>query len=375
MTWKEVRWHGHRVYTYVYVCVYDCVFEFNVYKPSMSGLDPIPEEHLAWDYYYKLYYDDDDEFVPPENQNYIYTTPMAEGGYDPTTENENPALDIALDNDDDDADTTPPPGTPGATSTPYPPGAAYHHGEEHEMIRLPQEQSRVVQGPGDQAWKDLTFIFPDAIATEVEAYIDPKSQRLMVKKAGADQTAYPIYTRILGTDIQRLNPKIPPVLRASLGESAVDQSAALQQERDRNTQVMRAKEQTKQQLEEAAKNLQEDRQIMDAIRNRMSRLEADIRELEDKAGPLDETAIQKLKDEKRALEAEHQRKREQYEQAHEKAQAALQLQVEINDLKLENRNIDRQINKLGIKVVKPLEELKNKRKQSWKNDGLKENVC
>ena len=38
---------------------------------------------------------------------------MAEGGYDPTTENENPALDIALDNDDDDDDdTTPPPGTP-----------------------------------------------------------------------------------------------------------------------------------------------------------------------------------------------------------------------------------------------------------------------
>ena len=46
----------------------------------MSGLDPIPEENLAWDYYYKLYYDDGDEFVPPENQNYIYTTPMAEGG-------------------------------------------------------------------------------------------------------------------------------------------------------------------------------------------------------------------------------------------------------------------------------------------------------
>ena len=83
---------------------------FTVYKPSMSGLDPIPEEDLAWDYYYKLYYDDDDEFVSPENQNYIYTTPMAEGGYDPTTENENPFLDIALDNDDDDDDdddTTP----------------------------------------------------------------------------------------------------------------------------------------------------------------------------------------------------------------------------------------------------------------------------
>ena len=37
----------------------------------------------------------------------------------------------------------------------------------------------------------------------------------------------------------------------------------------------------------------------------------EIRELEDKAGSWDEEAIQKLKDEKRALEAEHQRKKEQ----------------------------------------------------------------
>ena len=50
--------------------------------------------------------------------------------YNQTTENENPSLDNALNNDD--ADTTPPgtpgtpPGTPGATSTPYQPG------EEHE---------------------------------------------------------------------------------------------------------------------------------------------------------------------------------------------------------------------------------------------------
>ena len=287
---------------------------------------------------------------------------MAEGGYDPTTENETPALDIALDNDDDDdADTTPPPGTPGATSTPYQPGAAYHPGKEHEMTRFPQEQSGVVQGPGEPAWKALTHIFRDAKATEVEAYYDPKTKRLMVKKAGADQTAYPLHTRIQGTDIQRLNPKIPPVLRTSLGESTVDLSTTLQQERDRNTQAMRVKEQTKQQLEGAATNLQEDRQIMDAIRNRISRLEADIHELEDKAGPLDETAIQRLKDEKRALEAEHQRKREQYDQTHEDAQRALQLQVEINDLKLANRDIDRQINKLGIKVRKPLQKLEQEK--------------
>ena len=51
----------------------------------MSGLDPIPEENMAWDSYYRLYYEDDDDENDPEN-NYTYTTPpnMAEGGYDPT---------------------------------------------------------------------------------------------------------------------------------------------------------------------------------------------------------------------------------------------------------------------------------------------------
>ena len=120
----------------------------------MSILETIPEEDLGWDSYYRLYYDDDDF------QNSIYTPPrMAD--YDPTTENKTPALDIALDNVDDDDDTTPPdtPGPPGAASTPYQPGATYHPGEEYEMSTLPQEQSGVVHGPGEPAWKALTYIY------------------------------------------------------------------------------------------------------------------------------------------------------------------------------------------------------------------------
>ena len=58
----------------------------------MSILETIPEEDLAWDSYYRLYYDDEDEFVPPENQNYIYTTPMAEGGEYPTDTTEKTPL-------------------------------------------------------------------------------------------------------------------------------------------------------------------------------------------------------------------------------------------------------------------------------------------
>ena len=159
---------------------------------------------------------------------------MAEGGYDPTTENENPAVDIALDNDDDD-DTTPPPGTTGTTSTPYQPGAAYHPGEEHEMTNFQKKQSGVVHGPGNPAWKALTHIFHDASATELDAYIVPTTQRLVVKMAGAGKPSFYLFTTERGTGVERLNPKLTNEIRRALGESTLDKSTALQQERDRNT--------------------------------------------------------------------------------------------------------------------------------------------
>ena len=60
--------------------------------------------------------------------------------------NEDPDVDIRIDHDDDDDDNeeevnTTQPFQPGASSTTYTPGAAYHPGEAHEMAHLPQEQS------------------------------------------------------------------------------------------------------------------------------------------------------------------------------------------------------------------------------------------
>ena len=155
-----------------------------------------------------------------------------DGDYDPDRENKNTTLDQALDNDDNDTTPGAPgtPGTPAAASTPYRPGATstpYHPGEEHEMTNLPQEQSGVAHAPGEPAWNALTFLFPDAKASEVEAYYEPKSQRLVVKKAGAGQTPYFLITTEKATGQEMLNPKIPPVLKRSLGESTLEQSAAL----------------------------------------------------------------------------------------------------------------------------------------------------
>ena len=225
---------------------------------------------------------------------------------------------------------------------------------------------RTDQGPGDATMRAFKNLFPDA--KDVEAYLNKTTKQLMIKKPGADQPSYPLYTTEANPNnqrfnSQRLNPEIPPDLRAALGESAEDQATTLQQERDANRREIVQKRNELVQLEETAQRVQETRQEMDAQRNQIRQLDTKIRELEDKAGPLDEETIQRLKDEKRAFEAEHQRKREQLDQANADAKTALQLQVEINDIKLANRDIERQINKLGIKVRKPLEEL-----QQDKND-------
>ena len=223
---------------------------------------------------------------------------------------------------------------------------------------------RTDQGPGDAAMRAFKNLFPDA--KDVEAYLNKTTKQLMIKKPGADQPSYPLYTTEANPNnqrfnSQRLNPEIPPDLRAALGESAVDQATTLQQERDTNRREIVQKRNKLVQLEETAQGVQETRQEMDALRNQIRQLDEEIRELEDKAGSWDKEAIQKLKDEKKAFEAEHQRKREQLDRANADAKTALQLQVEINDLKLANRDIERQINKLGIKVAKPLEELEQEK--------------
>ena len=275
---------------------------------------------------------------------------MAEGGYDPTTENETPWEDHGIDHDgddDDDDDTTPgTPGTPAAASTPYQPGATstpYHPGEEHEITNLPQEQSGV-QSLREVSWKMVKFTFPDANHYVLETSIEQKSQRVLIRMRGGGKRAYYLYTKSRETDKPHLNPSLPLEIHKALGKSTLEQSAVLQQERDTNLREIVQKSNKLTQMQDAAQEVKERQQDLENLRDRIKWFDDNIRELEDKAGPLDEETIQRLKDEKRALEAEHQRKREQLDQADADAKTALQLQVDINDLKLANRDIERQIN-------------------------------
>ena len=121
---------------------------------------------------------------------------MAEGSYDPTTEKDPLIPDTGDDDDDDDDnfDWEAPldPEEPDRTQ-PFEPGAAstpYHGGEEHEMSSLPQEQSGMEYTPGEPAWNALTYLYPDASATELDAFMDPTTHRLKIKMTGKGKKAY-----------------------------------------------------------------------------------------------------------------------------------------------------------------------------------------
>ena len=307
---------------------------------------------------------------------------MAEGGvYDPTTEKD-PLPDTGDDNDDDDgidwdADLSnipfdpEDPEDPDTASTPV----------GGEMTTLPPERQGVNQDPvtlANMARKEVELMFPNLSRTELEFRYEkaPKSGGNVIKvKYHTSDKWYTFFTKSKGDDQKTLNTTLPKQILKALGESASDQIAALQEQRDRNTAEIQVRQQEREQLDVQVQKLKETQQEMDAIKNQVIQLENDIQALEDKAGTsLDETTIQRLKDEKRDLEAEHQRKREQYKHTQVKAKETLQLQTEINELKLANRDIDRQINELGVKPTKMLDELVHEKAELEKRLAEKRRV-
>ena len=82
----------------------------------------------------------------------------------------------------------------------------------------------------ERAWNTTTSLFPDASATDREAYYDPQSKRLMIKMAGAGKKAYPLYTQEKVTKRFRLNPKLTKEIRFALGKPAEEVIAEQRQE-------------------------------------------------------------------------------------------------------------------------------------------------
>ena len=335
----------------------------------MSVLEPLSEEDPVWDYYYRFYYDDDDDDDFQNTHVYLMTSPWEDINITDTADHTDPAL-----GDDDDESNTTPPFTPGAASTPY------HGGEEHEMSQLPQEQSgqdtdplltgdeldqRLQQTRQGSAWADLTEMYPQAnkAALEVDYQKDKQGNpRRLIKMVGRGKKVYPLFTKSVVTKQLRENPNLSQEIKAYLGKSMGEQMKDFQQAKVQKEAELAAKQKQLEQIQQIAAESQKLRRDMDALTNTIRDAEAQMRELEDAHGPIDTEAIQKLKDQKRGLEAEKQAKQQQLSQLQKGAKQADKIQAEVDKLRLDKRGLEQQLAEMQAKqeALKPLDELKQK---------------
>ena len=283
-----------------------------------------------------------------------------------------------------------PPDTDPNTTQPFKPGASStpSGGEKIAMTtRLPPEKQGASGGTAetsfitgfDQGRRVITLenmarievegAFPNASPTELEFRYEKALKsggHIIMVKYHTIEKWYPLYTKSRGDDEKTINKSLSKQIKDALGKSRTDDvdddidktNAALQD-------LQKQEETQRNELQKAGQKAAEAQRLrreMDAIRGRTKDVEDHIQELEDTQGPLDKTAIQKLKDEKRNLEADHKAKRKQLDAVAKAAQQAKKLQQEINKTILSKGETERRLGKLkGQKdAIQPLDELKQK---------------
>ena len=237
----------------------------------------------------------------------------------------------------------------GTTETSFTTGFDQGH-----PITLQNMASREIQGEFPKAdFTQLDFRYKEA----------PRSGGLIIEvKYHNSDKWYPLYTKSRGEDEKTLNAGLPKRIKEALGESLTDSinktNATLQALRTKETEQRK----TLQQAETKSAEAQRLRQEMNVIRGRIKDNEDRIQELEDTKGPLDKDAIQKLKDEKRRLAADHQEKRKQLDELAKTAQQKQKLQQDINKTRLSKRETERRLGQLKAQkdAILSLDELKQK---------------
>ena len=335
---------------------------------------------------------------------------MAEGGYDPmdTSTEKDPLIPDTGDDDDDtnpwdnpdqwqvteggEIERLPTPGDTDSTQ-PFEPGAASTPaGEQVPMstrTRLPQEQQgprtaetsfitgdtqgqRVLTMREEMAWREVSGEFPlaDTSKLDMRYKVAPRAGGggggaiIEVKMSGKDKW-YRLYTQKRGASSKSFNDHLPKEIQNALGKSLDEQFNDTNTLLDRNQKELAEKQKQLEQVEQRAAESQKLHRDLDAMRNRIKDDDDRIRELEDAHGPLDTEEIQRLKDEKRALESDHQSKRRQLSQLQENAKQADKLQKEIDKLMLDNRGLAERLDELRTKkdAIKPLDELKQNKEE------------
>ena len=278
---------------------------------------------------------------------------MTEGGYDPTTENKTPWEDHGIDHDDDDDEEYT---TPRSSPMKQPPP------EDIEMNRLPREQNGWRRQQEQQAaWVDLKDMYPQANKDALEvSYVKMPGEtpRLSVKTIGASRAYWLFEPNLFGR--WRENPDLLQEIKTYLGKSIEEQIEGFKQLKAKKVATLAAKQKQKKQLEQKADEKQKLSRDMDSLTNEIRDVDEQMRELEDVHGSMDTEAIQKLKDDKRALEGEKKNIQQQISQLQNEIIQYNTIQEEVNQLRHDTGELDQHLNELRAKeeTLKPLDELK-----------------
>ena len=318
---------------------------------------------------------------------------MAEGGFKPmdSATEKTPLIPDTGDDDGDDTGTVNPgldwnnidmnvPVDPDRTQ-PFEPGAASTPtgGESIPMTdrtRLPQERGHLIAEtsfgghPTERmAWQEVIQEFEMADESKLKAHYKTAPRAggggggaIIEVSMRAKNKWYPLYTKSAGDDVKSFNQSLPKEIKTALGKSLTelvnDTNTALQTKQNE----LAAKQKQLEQAEQGAPESQKLKRDLDAITNQIRDIDAQIQQLEDAHGPLNTEAIQRLKDEKRALEAEKQSKQQELAQKRKLAKQADKIRTEVNQLMRDKRGLEEERNELRAKqdALQPLNELKQK---------------
>ena len=264
---------------------------------------------------------------------------MAEGGYDPNTENETPWEDHGIDHDDDDDEEyTTPLSSPMKRPLPPPP-------EDIEMRQLPREQNGWRRQQA--AWVALKKMYPQANKDALEiSYVKRPGEtpRLSIKMAGSTRAYWLFEPNLFGR--WRENPDLPQEIKNLLGKSIEEQIEGFKQLKVKKEAARAVKQKQNKQLEQMADEKQKLSREMDSLTNQIRDLDEQKRELEDVHGSLDTEAIQKLKDEKGALEGKKKTIQQQISQLQKEIIDYNTKQEEVNQLRHETEELGQHQNEL-----------------------------
>ena len=283
---------------------------------------------------------------------------MAEGGYNPDTENKTPWEDHGIDHDDDDDEDYKTPLTIPTKPPPAPPE------ENFEMRYLPRERQNKWELSASQkdAWFDVKNMYPNAskAALEVDYVKTPgvKDPRLSIKIRGA-MRSYWLFEKQGVLRGWRENPDLPQDIKVYLGKSINDQIKDFEKLKSEKKATLVAKQKQKKQLEQKNDEKQKLIRDMDSLTNQIRDADEQLREMEYTHVSMDLEEIQKLKDEKRALESEKKTKQKQISQLQKDTIQYNTIQEEVAKLRHDTGELDQHLNELRAKeeTLKPLEEL------------------